>query len=135
MIGLVVISHGRLAAELILSAEMIIGPLEKVESISVDRQMSPDSAREQLQKAVTAVGQDNDGVMILTDLFGGTPTNLSVELLSGGQVEIVTGVNLPMVLKCVSGRLSKDLCELADFLKDYGKEAIIRPAELLRQTD
>ncbi len=132
MIGLVIISHGRLAAELVLSAEMIIGPLEKTASVNIDRQMSPDAAVKELRAAVAAAGVDEDGVIILTDLFGGTPTNLSVEFLSSGQVEIITGVNLPMVLKCASGRLNKGLSELASFLKDYAKEAIIRPSELLR---
>jgi PTS system mannose-specific IIA component len=132
MIGLVIISHGRLAAELLLSAEMIIGPLEKTASVNIDRQMSPDTAEKELRAAVTITGADQDGVIILTDLFGGTPTNLSVEFLAGGQVEIVTGVNLPMVLKCASGRLSKGLSELASFLKDYARDAIICPSELLR---
>ena len=135
MIGLVVISHGRLAAELILSAEMIIGPMDKVRSVNIDRQTSPDTAGKQLHTAVAAVGDDHDGVIILTDLFGGTPTNLSVELLHRGQIEIVTGVNLPMVLKFASARLTKGVVELSAFLKNYGKDSIICPSELLKQTD
>ncbi len=135
MIGLVVISHGRLAAELLHSAEMIIGPMDRVESVNIDRFMAPDTASKQLHDAVVAVGTDAEGVIILTDLFGGTPTNLSAELLPGGQVEIITGVNLPMILKFVSGRLTKELAELAVFLKDYGKDAIVRPSELLGKTD
>ncbi len=135
MIGVVIISHGQLAIELLHSAQMIIGPLAKAVGISIDRQMSLETAREQLLAAIDTVGTDDEGVMILTDLFGGTPTNVSVELLETGRVEIVTGVNLPMVLKCAGGREGKTLGELADFLKEYAKDAIIRPADLLRKID
>lgn len=135
MIGVVIISHGNLAVELLHSAQLIIGPLEKAVGISVDRQMSLETARDHLLTAVDDVGTDHDGVIILTDLFGGTPTNVSVELLQTGTVDIVTGVNLPMVLKCVGARQGKRLAELADFLKEYAKDAIIRPADLLQKTD
>ncbi len=135
MIGLVIITHGKLATELIRSAEMIVGPLDKVMSVALEKGTSPELATEQLHSAVATVGSDNEGVLILTDLFGGTPTNLSVELLTNDNIEIVTGVNLPMILKGASGRLSKDIIELAVFLKDYGKDAIIRPSELLKSSD
>jgi len=135
MIGVVITSHGGLAIELLHSAQMIIGPIEKAVGISIDRQMSLETARDQLLKAVAEVGTDHDGVIILTDLFGGTPTNVAVELLQTGSADIVTGVNLPMVLKCAGGRQGKSLRELADFLKEYARDAIIRPADLLQKTD
>ena len=132
MIGIVVVTHAGLADEIRYAAELILGPQSGVEAVSIDRDMSVEVAKEKLHQAVDLVGKDGDGTMILTDLFGGTPTNISVELLQEGVVEIVTGVNLPMLIKGISARVNQNLDELAALLKDYGKEAIIRPVELLR---
>ncbi len=134
MIGIVVVTHAALADEILHAAELILGPLPGVEAVSVGREMSVDVAKKQLQQAVTSVGKEGDGVIILTDLFGGTPTNISVELLQGGEVEILTGVNLPMLIKGVGSRTNQNLDGLAALLKDYGKNAIIRPSELLQST-
>ena len=132
MIGIVIVTHAGLADEIRYAAELILGPQSGVEAVSIDRDMSVEVAKEKLHQAVDLVGKDGDGTMILTDLFGGTPTNISVELLQEGVVEIVTGVNLPMLIKGISARVNQNLDELAALLKDYGKEAIIRPVELLR---
>jgi len=132
MIGIVLVTHARLADELLHAAELILGPLEAVAAVSISREMSVESAKEQLQKALRLVDENNDGVMILTDLFGGTPTNISAEFLQDGAVEILTGVNLPMLIKGVGARINHDLDGLAVLLKDYAKNAIMRPAELLR---
>ncbi len=132
MIGIVVVTHAGLADEIRYAAELILGPQQGVEAVSIDRDMSVEVAKEKLHQAVALVGKDGDGTIILTDLFGGTPTNISVELLQEGVVEIVTGVNLPMLIKGISARVNQNLDELAALLKDYGKEAIIRPVELLR---
>ncbi len=94
--------------------------------------MSVDIAKKALQQAITLVRQDGDGTLILTDLFGGTPTNISAEFLQDGLVEILTGVNLPMLIKGVGARTNNNLDELAALLKDYAKNAIMRPSELLR---
>ncbi len=134
MIGLVVVTHAGLAAEILRAAELIIGPLQKVEAIGIDRKMSVDVAKGQLQQVVAQVGEDGDGVIIFTDLFGGTPTNISAELLREGEVEILTGVNLPMLIKGVGSRTNQNLDELTVLLKNYGKDAIIRPAELLHSS-
>lgn len=132
MIGVVVVTHAAVAGELLNAAEMILGSLPAVESISIDRDMAVDSAKEQLTQAIKRVGNDGDGVMILTDLFGGTPTNISVEFLESDQVEILTGVNLPMLIKCAGIRAGHDLKGLAAFLQDYSRTAIMRPADLLK---
>ncbi|MCD6188242.1 MAG: PTS system fructose subfamily IIA component [Desulfuromusa sp.] len=132
MIGIVVVTHAGLADEIRYAAELILGPQQGVEAVSIDRGMSVEVAKEKLHQAVDLVGKDGDGTMILTDLFGGTPTNISVELLQEGVVEIVTGVNLPMLIKGISARANQNLDELAALITDYGKEAIIRPVELLR---
>ena len=135
MIGVVVVTHSGLAAELLRATEMIIGPLVAVEAVSVDRDMSVDGAKEALQQAVGRVGADGDGVLILTDLFGGTPTNISAEFLQPGTIEILTGVNLPMLIKCAGARRDLAVEELASLLKEYARNAIMRPSELFGLTE
>lgn len=132
MIGIVVITHANLARELLNAATLILGPLEAVEAVSIERDMSVEVATEKLQEALNLVGKDGDGVMLLTDLFGGTPTNISADFLREGVVEILTGVNLPMLIKGVGARVNQNLDGLAVLLKDYAQSAIIRPSELLR---
>ena len=132
MIGIVIVSHAGLADELLHAAELILGPLQKVVAVSIGRDMAIEVAEENLRQAVSLVGKDGDGILILTDLFGGTPTNISAEFLREGAVEILTGVNLPMLMKGVSARTHQNLDELAALLKDYAQSAIMRPSELLR---
>ncbi len=134
MIGIVVVSHIGLANELIYATELILGSLEAVVAVSIDRDMSVEAAKEELHKAVSLVGKDGDGTIILTDLFGGTPTNISAEFLCEGVVEILTGVNLPMLIKGIGARTNHGLDDLAALLKDYARSAIMRPSELLRST-
>ena len=132
MIGIVIVTHAGLAGELLQAAELILGPQTAVYSISIGRDVSVDIAQEKVKTAVTQAGADGNGTLILTDLFGGTPTNISAEFLQEGVVEILTGVNLPMLIKGLSARSTHDLDGLAVLLKDYAKNAIMRPAELLR---
>jgi len=132
MIGIVIVTHSGLAHELRNAAEMILGRLEAVETISIDRDSSVDYARKTLEEALAQVNKEGDGVVILTDLFGGTPTNISAEFLKPGIVEIVTGVNLPMVIKCISARTGQEPGGLAYYLKDYARNAILCPSELLK---
>ena len=131
MIGIVVVTHSTLAREFIVAAEMIVGPAAQLQSVSIDRNVDVDAAQQRLSHTVEAVGLDGDGVIILTDMFGGTPTNISAELLVKDQVEIVTGVNLPMLLKCISARVGQDVAGLSALLKEYGRNAVIRPSEML----
>lgn len=135
MIGIVIVTHSGLAHELRHAAEMILGELKAVQTISIDRGMSLDLAKASLQKAIQQVNDDGDGVIILTDLFGGTPTNVSAEFLQPGTLEILTGVNLPMLIKCVSARWDYPVEGLAIMLKDYARNAIMRPAELLQSSE
>ncbi|WP_321369932.1 PTS system fructose subfamily IIA component [uncultured Desulfuromusa sp.] len=132
MIGIVLVTHAGLADELLHAAEMILGPIKDIAAVSISRDMGIETAKEKLEDALTLVSQNNTGVIILTDLFGGTPTNISAEFLQQGEVEILTGVNLPMLLKGVSSRHNQDLDGLTVLLKDYSQNAIMRPAELLR---
>lgn len=134
MIGLVVITHSKLAEEFLSATEMIIGPFSNAEAISIDRSFSVDGATSLLAEVLERVGGDGEGVLILTDMFGGTPTNIGAEFLEVGKVEILTGVNLPMILKFVSARQSHGLEELTSMLKQYGQQNILRPAELLKRS-
>jgi len=132
MIGIVVVTHAGLAVELLRASETILGSLEAVAAVSVERDRSIEAVKEELHQVVSHNGADGEGVLILTDLFGGTPTNISAEFLGTGRVEILTGVNLPMLIKSVSARGNHDLDSLTAFLQDYAKNAIMRPSELLR---
>ena len=132
MIGIVIVTHANLAGEFITAAEMIIGPVDRLQAVSIDRTVAVETAQQHLQQALLSVGQDGDGVIILTDIFGGTPTNISAEFLVDPQVEIVTGINLPMLLKCVSARQGASIAPLAGLLKEYGRNAVLRPSEMLK---
>lgn len=133
MIGLLIITHSKLAEEYLRAAELIIGPIPNAEAISIDRSFSVDGAKELLNEVIERVGVDGDGVLIMTDMFGGTPTNISAEFLEPDKVEILTGTNLPMVLKFAGSRQSLALEELTAMLKQYGEQNIMRPSELLKR--
>lgn len=132
MIGLVITTHGTLGQALLDACTMIIGPQQQVCTVSIERSRSPESAREELQAAVAMAGQDRDGVLIMADMFGGTPANLGAALLADGQVEVLCGVNLPMVLKFFSSREGRTLDELGPLLKGYGQQGILLVGELLQ---
>lgn len=132
MIGLVVVTHSNLAAELLRAAEMIIGPFPAATAVSIDRGLSVDAARSQLAEAISRVDSNGDGVLILTDMFGGTPTNISAEFLANPAVEILTGVNLPMLIKAVNARGEQRIAALAAMLQDYARKAVVRPSDLLK---
>jgi len=133
MIGVVVATHGQLARELVAAAEMITGEeLPNCTSVSIGWHDAPDEARAAILAAVRRV-TGPEGAVILTDMFGGTPSNLALSLLEEGSVEVVTGVNLPMVIRLVSfGDDSEtSLAEAARAAVSQGKENIYLASELL----
>ena len=131
MIGVVIATHGKLAEEMIRTAEAVVGRLEQVAPLSVVA-TSP-NMRTDLKAAIERVDQ-GDGVLLLTDLLGGSPTNLCVSFLADRQVEVVTGVNLPMVLKLGSLRASgKPIGEIARELVAAGQRAIDHVSDSLRR--
>lgn len=131
MIGVVVATHGRLAEEMIRTAEAVVGPLGQVTPVSIVA-TSPD-VRSELRAAIQRVDQ-GDGVLLLTDLLGGSPTNLCVSFLAERQVEVVTGVNLPMLLKLSGLRASgKPIAQIAHDLAEAGQRAIGHVSESLRR--
>jgi PTS system mannose-specific IIA component len=120
VIGVVVVTHGRLAEELVSAARAIVGEIPSIVAVSMGWSDDVASAREQVARAIEVAGGGD--TLLLTDMFGGTPTNLSLPFLSP-QVEIVTGVNLPMLIKLTSLREGK-LAEVARVIRDQGKDAI-----------
>jgi len=131
MVGLVVATHGELAAELLRTAEGIVGAVERATAISVDSRTSVEDARARLATAIHKVGGDGEGVLVLTDMFGGTPANLGLPFLAEQQVEVITGVNLPMLLKLATSRGS-GLAAAAELATTQGQKNITLASALLR---
>lgn len=130
MIGILVVSHGKLAEALISSVKFLLGNLKRVKGISV---LPKDEKEEILEKIKKGVGEvdDGDGVVILTDLLGGTPTNLSLSVLGDKNIEVVTGVNMPMLLTLSSYRKGRSLREVCRLVKKSGRRSIILVKELM----
>ncbi|WP_242346245.1 PTS sugar transporter subunit IIA [Anaeromyxobacter terrae] len=131
MVGLVVATHGSLAEELLRTAEGIVGRLEQSEAVSIGAGSSMEDCRTRLGEAVKRV-DTGEGVLVLTDMFGGTPANLALTFLDD-KLEVVTGVNLPMVLKLATARAENlGLHATAELLTGYGQKNITLASELLR---
>jgi len=134
MVGLVIAAHGHLAEELVATAEQIVGTLALTATCSIEPGASPEVIREQMRRAVSAV-DTGDGVLVLADLFGGTPCNQGLTLTREHRLEVLTGVNLPMVLKANSLRAEAlTLPELATALTRYGQKNITCASALLRES-
>ncbi|MER2561740.1 MAG: PTS sugar transporter subunit IIA [Myxococcaceae bacterium] len=131
MVGLVVASHGRLADELVATARQIVGDLPRVATLSVEPQSSPDDIRNRMRDAVKSV-DDGEGVLVFADLIGGSPCTQGLSLCQQARIEVVTGVNLPMLLKANSLRAEVSLRDLAHQLAQYGQKNITCASELLR---
>lgn len=131
MVGILVITHGDLGQELIKAAELIKGKYDGVLPVSVDSNKGVEDIKKEITTAIKKVDK-GDGVLILTDLFGGTPSNIALSFLKEGKVEVVTGVNLPMLLK-LDIRKEKNLADLSYFIKDYGRKNISLASEILKR--
>jgi mannose PTS system EIIA component len=130
MIGVVVITHGQLATELVHAAETIVGDLPHFTAVSIGWHEDVQDARDAIAAAIDRVAQPG-GVVLLTDMFGGTPSNLGITFLEVDKVEIVTGVNLPMLIKAASLKDAASLTEVARTLREHGKNAIWVASDLL----
>lgn len=126
----VIVTHGQLASELLAAAEMIIGAVKHIAAVSIGWHDDVDAARDEVERAITRVSEGR-GVLILTDMFGGTPTNITSMFLAEGEVEVVTGVNLPMVIKLSSQTEQQTLAEVARSVRDQGREGIYLAGDLL----
>ena len=131
MIGVVIATHGRLASEALACAERIVGPLARARAVSVSSGEPLDAAREAIAAAIREV-EEGDGVLVLTDMLGGTPANLALAFL-GDRVDVVTGVNLPMLLKLSTCRTpGARLADVARLICAYGQKNIALASDLLR---
>lgn len=132
MIGAIVVTHGQLARELVTAAEMISGDLPHITAVSVGWQDNPGVIHQEIQKAIEKV-DDGNGVLILTDMFGGTPSNVALTFLDKARVEIITGVNLPMILRLAHQKNASELAAVARSVFSQGKNNITLASEVLQR--
>ena len=131
MIGLVLVTHGRLAEEFRHALEHVVGPQKAIETVCIGPEDDMDQRRQDILDAVNKADQGH-GVIILTDMFGGTPSNLGMTFLEKDKVEVLTGVNLPMLIKLASLKGEHDLLTVAREMRDDGRNAIWVASDLLR---
>ncbi|RJQ67536.1 MAG: PTS sugar transporter subunit IIA [Desulfobacteraceae bacterium] len=132
MIGILIVSHRQLGDALIDCVEFILGEKPPaLASVSIDIRENAADLRTKIEKGIKKVS-NGKGVLILTDMFGGTPSNLSYAFLEEGHIEVISGVNLPIVIKAVSLRNGKSLTEMAEFLENFGKKSISLASGILK---
>jgi mannose PTS system EIIA component len=131
MIGVVVVTHGQLATELLNAAETIVGDLPRFAAVSIGWHDDTEDARGEIEQAIARV-DEGAGVLILTDMFGGTASNLAMSFLSQEKVEVITGVNLPMLIKLANLPEQSDLLASAREMREHGRNAIWVASDLLR---
>lgn len=132
MIGVIIVTHGLLAEGLVDSAEMILGSLSQIATIRLDEKMTPETLRSQVEKHISNLMSD-EGVLILTDLRGATPFNVTASFAERNDVSVITGVNLPLLLEALTQRSKKDLKTLTAYVVQKGQEGILDVAVLLEQ--
>ncbi|MFD1697220.1 PTS sugar transporter subunit IIA [Roseibium aestuarii] len=130
MIGLVLVTHGRLAEEFKSALEHVVGPQERVETICIGPDDDMEQRRLDILAAVEAANGGR-GVVLLTDMFGGTPSNLAISVMDGKSVEVVAGVNLPMLIKLASVRSDRDLAQAVDEARQAGQKYISVASQVL----
>src|SRR5258705_7271858 len=130
VIGVVVVTHGQLAIELVNAAEMIVGDLPQFTAVSFGWHDDVNDAREDIAQAIDRV-RGEEGVLLLTDMFGGTPSNVGMTFLETDRLEVITGVNLPMLIKLASLRSSSNLLAVAQGMREHGRNAIWVASDLL----
>lgn len=130
MIGLVIVTHGNLAIELQLAMEHVVGTQSQLRTVCIGPDDDMERRREDIRGAIDTCNSGT-GVIVLTDMFGGTPSNLAISLLDEGRVEVLAGVNLPMMIKVAEAREKYDLAETATKGKDAGKRYIALASEIL----
>jgi PTS system mannose-specific IIA component len=131
MTGLVVVAHFNLAKEMVAATELIVGKQKQFEAIDIFPDENVDAIKEKIVQALKRTN-GGDGVIILTDMFGGTPSNISLSFLEEGKIEVVAGVNLPMLIKLATFREEKNLVELAGFITRYGQQNIYLATDVLK---
>ncbi len=130
LVGGVIVSHGQVANELLAAAETIIGAVRHITAVSIGWHDDVEAATLEIERALERVSEGR-GVLLLTDMFGGTPTNIASMFLRAGETEVVTGVNLPMVIKLASQQDGETLEEVARLVRDQGRQGIYLAGEML----
>ena len=130
MIGALAVTHGQLAHELVAAAEMIVGEISHIQAVSIGWHDDVNDARREIERRIAEV-EDGAGVLILTDMFGGTPSNIAFSFHEPGKVDVVTGVNLPMIIKIATQKDGETLDSLARGVRDQGRSSISMASEFL----
>jgi mannose PTS system EIIA component len=132
MVGVVLVTHPHLGEEFIRSAEMICGKIPRLLAVNIDTRREVEELRRGIAESIKKV-DDGDGVLVLTDMFGGTPSNMSLAFLKEDRVEVLTGLNLPMMIKLSNVREERPLRELARMVKEAGQKNINLASEILQK--
>ncbi|NCP18437.1 MAG: PTS sugar transporter subunit IIA [Erythrobacter sp.] len=139
MIGLILVTHGQLAHEFVSAMEHVVGPQEAIGSVCIGPQDDAEGRRAEIRDKIAEVDQ-GQGVIILTDLFGGTPSNLAISLLEEGKVEVIAGINLPMLIRLARARRDMAVADAVRAARDAGRnyitiasEFLARPSEEIRE--
>ncbi|MEL7689246.1 PTS sugar transporter subunit IIA [Citromicrobium bathyomarinum] len=130
MIGLILVTHGQLAREFVSAMEHVVGPQAAIESVCIGPQDDAQGRREEISEKIAEVDQ-GQGVIILTDLFGGTPSNLAISLLEEGKVEVIAGINLPMLIRLARARTEMNVADAVRAARDGGRNYITIASEFL----
>ncbi|WP_322963797.1 PTS sugar transporter subunit IIA [Sphingomonas fuzhouensis] len=130
MIGLVLVTHGRLADEFVTAMIHVVGPQERIATIAIGPEDDMEERRADIAAAITAVDAGR-GVIVLTDLFGGTPSNLAISLMERGRVEVIAGMNLPMLIRLGSARKSMQVVDAVAAAREAGRKYISVASEVL----
>ena len=130
MIGALVVTHGQLAQELVAAAEMIVGEFSHIQAVSIGWHDDVNDARKEIETLLSEVNEGS-GVVVLTDMFGGTPSNIAFSFHEPGSVDVITGVNLPMILKIASQTEGETLETLAAAVRDQGRASISMASDFL----
>lgn len=132
MIGMILVTHGRLAEEFVHAMEHVVGKQADIATVCIDPQDDMEAKRKEIAKAIKQVDSGN-GAVILTDLFGGTPSNLAISLLKSGKTEVIAGINLPMLIRLAGARKDMALTAAAKAARDAGRNYITIASEFLGQ--
>ena len=130
MIGLVLVTHGRLAEEFVTAMIHVVGPQEQIATVSIGPEDDMESRRDDIAAGIAAV-DDGAGVIVLTDLFGGTPSNLAISLMQRGRIEVIAGMNLPMLIRLGSARRVMKVSEAVAAAREAGRKYISVASEVL----
>jgi PTS system mannose-specific IIA component len=130
MIGALVVTHGHLGQELVAAAEMIVGEISHIQAVTIGWHDDVNDAQVEIEKHISEV-ESGSGVLILTDMFGGTPSNIALSFHNPGTVDVLTGVNLPMIIKIANQKEGDTLQSLARMVRDQGRSSIAMASDLL----